>query len=69
MHLMIKFARSYTKQSLMMVLALVSAGIVEGVGLTALLPLLQMAVEVPGAAAADPSASSDIGNLINSALK
>jgi hypothetical protein len=69
MHLMIKFAPTYTKQSLMMVLALVSAGIVEGVGLIALLPLLQMAVEVPGAAASDPSASLDIGNLINSALK
>ena len=68
MHLMIKFARSYTKQSLMM-LALVSAGVVEVVSLTALLPLLQMAVDVPGASAADPSASSDIGNLINSALK
>jgi ATP-binding cassette subfamily C protein len=69
MNLMIKFARSYPRQSLMMMLALVSAGIVEGVGLTALLPLLQIAVDVPGAATADPAASSGIGNFINSALE
>ena len=53
----------------MMMLALVSAGIVEGVGLTALLPLLQIAIDVPGAATADPAASSGIGNFINSALE
>jgi ATP-binding cassette subfamily C protein len=66
---MIKFFRSYPRQSMLMMLALVSAGIVEGVGLTALLPLLQIAVDVPGAATADPAASSGIGNFINSALE
>ena len=54
---------------MLMMLALVSAGIVEGVGLTALLPLLQIAIDVPGAATADPAASSGIGNFINSALE
>jgi ATP-binding cassette subfamily C protein len=70
MHLILKFARSYPKQSLMMMLALISAGVVEGVGLTALLPLLQKAINVPAAdvAATDLTANSDIGNLVNSAL-
>lgn len=52
----------------MMMLALVSAGIVEGIGLTALLPLLQKAIDVPGSSTADAGADSEIGHFINSAL-
>ncbi len=51
-----------------MMLALVSAGVVEGLSLTALLPLLQKAIDIPGATAADPASNSDIGNLVDSAL-
>jgi len=51
-----------------MIFALVLAGIVEGVGLTALLPLLQKAINIPAATMAEPAASSDIGNFINSIL-
>ena len=68
MHLMIKFARDYPRQTLMTLLALILAGVVEGLGLTALLPLLQKAIDLPVSPAADPTSSSDIGDSINSAL-
>jgi len=50
MRLMVHFARSYPWQTLMMLVALMAAGIFEGVGLTALLPLLQIAVDTNPAA-------------------
>ena len=68
MHLMIKFARDYPRQTMMMLLALIMAGVVEGLGLTALLPLLQKAIDLPASPTADPASSSDIGNVIDSAL-
>ena len=68
MHLIIKFARAYPRQSLMTLIALISAGVVEGLGLTALLPLLQKAINIPASTATDPASNSDIGNLISSAL-
>ncbi len=68
MHLMIKFARSYPRQTLMTLFALILAGVVEGLGLTALLPLLQKTIDLPVSPTADPTSSSDIGNSINSAL-
>ena len=52
----------------MTLLALILAGVVEGLGLTALLPLLQKAIDLPVSPAADPTSSSDIGDSINSAL-
>ncbi len=54
MQLMLKFARSYPMQSLIMLLSLIMAGIVEGVGLTALLPLLKKAINLPLGDAASP---------------
>ncbi len=68
MHLMIKFARGYPRQTLMTLFALILAGVVEGLGLTALLPLLQRTIDLPVSPATDPTSSSDIGNSINSAL-
>src|SRR5210317_1136595 len=68
MQLIIKFARSYPKQSLMMLFALVMAGIVEGVGLTALLPLLQKAINLPTGSASEQAVGSGVGNLITTAL-
>ena len=65
---MIKFARGYPRQTLMTLLALILAGVVEGLGLTALLPLLQKAIDLPVSPVTDPTSSSDIGNSINSAL-
>jgi len=53
----------------MMLFALVMAGIVEGVGLTALLPLLQKAIDLPtGGSAAEQVSGSDVGNLVTAAL-
>lgn len=43
MRILIKFARTYPVQSVIMLFALASAGIIEGIGLTALLPLLGLA--------------------------
>lgn len=52
-----------------MLLALVLAGIVEGVGLTALLPLLQKAINLPSGAAGNvPSKTSVGGEFITSIL-
>lgn len=54
-----------------MLLTLVMAGVVEGLGLTALLPLLQKAINLPTAATATtaaPTSDLDIGSFINSAL-
>jgi ATP-binding cassette subfamily C protein len=68
MRMMIKFARSYPGQTLMTLLALILAGIVEGLGLTAFLPLIQKTIDSPASSAPDPNSSSDIGNFINSAL-
>ncbi len=69
MHLMIKFARSYPRQSIMMLLALVMAGVVEGVGLTALLPLLQKAIDLPkDPSSAETLSSSGADSFITSAL-
>jgi len=44
MQLMISFARAYPRQSLIMLLALMLAGAAEGVGLTALLPLVSIGI-------------------------
>ena len=52
----------------MMLFALVMAGVVEGLGLTALLPLLQKALNLPTEATAGPASDTDIGSFINSAL-
>ena len=68
MHLIIKFARSYPMQSLTMLLALVLAGVVEGVGLTALLPLMKKAINLPLGGAAKPVASSGSDKVIDTVL-
>jgi ATP-binding cassette, subfamily C, bacterial len=44
MHLMLTFFRAYPWQTLIMLLALLFAGFAEGIGLSALLPLLNIAV-------------------------
>jgi ATP-binding cassette subfamily C protein len=44
MQLMISFARAYPRQSLIMLLALLLAGVAEGIGLTALLPLVSIGI-------------------------
>ena len=56
--ILIHFTRAYPWQSLLMVLALLAAGIAEGLSITALLPLLSLAVESGGGASGSPSASS-----------
>jgi ATP-binding cassette subfamily C protein len=52
----------------MMLFALVMAGIVEGIGLTALLPLLQKAIDLPTGVTAEQATGTGIGNLVTSTL-
>ena len=47
MHLLKTFARAYPIQSAIMLFALLSAGLIEGVSLTALLPLLNHVLVKP----------------------
>ncbi|NOQ88656.1 MAG: ATP-binding cassette domain-containing protein [Gammaproteobacteria bacterium] len=68
MKLILKFAQSYPRESSIMLFALVMAGIVEGIGLTALLPLLQKAINLPTAEITGSSSETEIGDFINSAL-
>ncbi|MGL4564821.1 MAG: hypothetical protein ACRCVD_05980, partial [Halioglobus sp.] len=58
MGLMLNFFRAYPSQTVLMLLALLLSGVAEGVGLSALLPMLNIALgsdavaAIPGAAAA-----------------
>jgi ATP-binding cassette subfamily C protein len=45
MHLMLTFFRAYPWQTLVMLVALLLAGVAEGIGLSALLPLLNIAIK------------------------
>ena len=69
MKLMIKFARDYPGQTVVVLLALISAGIVQGIGLTAMLPLLQKAINLSNPEAASSATTSGIENFINSVLQ
>ncbi len=64
MRLMFHFGRSYPAQTAAMLFALILAGIVEGFGLTALLPMLNMAVG-QGTGSADPGP----GDFVTTALR
>jgi len=64
MHLLKTFALAYPKQSAIMLVALLTAGLVEAVSLTALLPLLDKVLVTPGSAredAAPVEAAPDTG--------
>jgi ATP-binding cassette subfamily C protein len=74
MHLLKTFARAYPLQSAIMLVALLVAGLVEGLSLTALLPLLNRVLVKPGSPvndaatiAADPR--SDVGNALLSGIE
>ena len=56
MHLLKTFARAYPLQNAVMLVALLVAGLVEGISLTALLPLLNQVLVGPGAPGGDAAA-------------
>jgi ATP-binding cassette subfamily C protein len=57
MHLMLTFFRAYPWQTLVMLVALLLAGVAEGIGLSALLPLLNIAIKNDATqAGTDPTA-------------
>jgi len=72
MHLLKTFARAYPLQSAVMLFALLIAGLIEGVSLTALLPLLNHVLVKPGApggGASGMEAGSGIGSYLLGAIE
>jgi len=61
MRLLISFARAYPLQSAIMLLALLLAGVAEGIGLSALLPLISVAIG--SQTGAEPGASASHSGL------
>ena len=73
MRILITFARAYPMQSAIMLFALALAGIAEGLGLTALLPLLGMAFSSQAQSAPlQPTAAAGndagVGHTVNQIL-
>jgi ATP-binding cassette subfamily C protein len=58
MRILISFVRRYPKQSILMLIAMLFAGVAEGLGLSAMLPLLSVAIgnQAGGSAASSPAA-------------
>jgi ATP-binding cassette subfamily C protein len=72
MHLLKTFARAYPIQSAVMLFALLIAGLIEGVSLTALLPLLNQVLVKPGTPGEDASgvgADSEVGDFLLGAIE
>jgi ATP-binding cassette subfamily C protein len=72
MHLLKTFARAYPLQSAIMLFALLVAGLIEGVSLTALLPLLNHVLIKPGTPGGDISgveADSGVGGFLLGAIE
>ena len=72
MHLLKTFARSYPMQSAIMLVALLVAGLVEGISLTALLPLLSRVLEKtesPGDVASASDDDSGVGDTLLSGIE
>jgi ATP-binding cassette subfamily C protein len=72
MHLLKTFARAYPLQSAVMLFALLIAGLIEGVSLTALLPLLDQVLVKPGTPGEDASATeadSGVGDFLLGAIE
>lgn len=72
MHLLITFARAYPRQSIITLLSLLLAGLMEGVGLSALFPLLSIASSSQ-AASQDPTinaseSSPQLGDMVTATL-
>ncbi len=63
MRLMLTFFRAYPGQTVIMLIALLLAGIAEGMGLSALLPLLNIAVKSSGQARTSLRTSSNASLL------
>jgi ATP-binding cassette, subfamily C, bacterial len=69
MHLLKTFARAYPVESATMLVALLVAGLIEGVSLTALLPLLNKVLVIPGVPAGDVTAAeTDSGSGVGDFL-
>jgi ATP-binding cassette subfamily C protein len=74
MRLLITFARKYPFNSTVMVLALLLAGLMEGVGLSMLLPLIGIAINIPTDAGSlppfeDAAAKSSLEQLVADGFK
>lgn len=69
MRVLLTLARAYPLQSIIMLLALLLAGLVEGFGLSAVLPLITVALSgQAGAAAGSPAKVPAVERVVNEAL-
>jgi ATP-binding cassette subfamily C protein len=65
MRLLIAFARNYPLNSIIMVLALLLAGLMEGIGLSMLLPLIGIAISGPSGAGSKEGAASMLERMVS----
>lgn len=71
MHLMLNFFRAYPGQTVIMLVALLLAGVAEGIGLSALLPLMNVAIRNDTARTADgspPPAQNEFEQIVTDTL-
>ena len=66
MRLMLHFGRAYPGHTVTMLLALLLAGLVEGLGLTALLPMLNLAMSRQGGAAEESASGQFVTTVLQS---
>jgi len=64
MHLMLSFFRAYPGQTVIMLIALLLAGVAEGIGLSALLPLLNIASQGAGG----PASQNEFERIVTETL-
>ncbi len=69
MRLMLTFFRAYPGQTLIMMVALLLAGIAEGIGLSALLPLLSIAIKSDSDAAGQQVPQNEFERIVTTALQ
>jgi ATP-binding cassette subfamily C protein len=69
MRLMVSFFRAYRWQTLLMLAALLLSGVAEGVGLSALLPLLNVALGTAGEAAGLPAGGNEFERAVLDVLE
>jgi ATP-binding cassette subfamily C protein len=69
MRLMLTFFRAYPGQTVIMMIALLLAGIAEGIGLSALLPLLNIAIKNDAESAGQPAPQNEFERIVVTGLQ
>ena len=69
MKLIQEFVRAHPGQSALLVVLLLLAGLVDGFGLSAMLPMLNMAFDLVGAGAENPAPPDALTTFVTDAIK